>query len=289
MIHEVEQILLQLELLLRGGAQSVHINVINELNVLSRKVLLWFSASDAGAVYTADNDNHRTEVLALAVKLHNKVRNLTTSACGEIKTNLKAAAAWMLCLYGGKNAKVLSVAVNVLSKSGRELEHYGSDSDLVLRCLSGSMLYWMHVGSLSIHKDFSPVELQDMKLSALWAGVEKAKILWRIGGSPEDIRKAVAFAGDIVQSLPSRIKTSFAQEAISIADKMSQVITLAEDAIHLFKTALNAIESAMIPSVCDDVDCGGDIDKSPLAAAADTNRMKLNVLLALAFLYMTAR
>lgn len=291
MIKDIEHILQQVESLLRGGAQSAASSVIHELQLRSRRAMVWFSSPSADEDFNNCDENKRADNLSLAVKLHNKARNLTAPACAEIRTYLKATAAWMLCHYGtnGKAAKVLSIAVNTLSKCGRELESYGVDADITLQCLYGSVSNWSRMSSLSLHKSFTPVELQELKLSVFWANVEKAKVVLRICGSQEDVRKAVASAGEMVQALPSHLKMTFAYEVNSIAIKVSQSPELVEDAIHLFRTSLNALDAAMIPTFNDDADGERDVDKLSPASRAEIRRAKLNVLLCLSFLYMQTR
>jgi hypothetical protein len=291
MRSEIEPCIQQIELLLRGGATS---NTVQELKKVSHTLLTWYSSSKNIEEYERSSESERAETLGLAIKLHNKARSLTSPAHSEIRACLKATAAWMLAAYGGDKIKVLSAATTILSKAGEELANADIYPDLASKCLSGSILYWNRATSLSLHKTMSPVDLQDMKTAAFWAHLEKAKLLWRHDGQQEEIRKIISGAAEIMQTLPPKVKMRFAERVMELVQEMSKSSNKPSDTIHLLKMALNAIDSAQLPSMHIDFDAeaggnGEDADSPALRDPAEIKKLRLRAHLSLAFLYMQAK
>jgi hypothetical protein len=292
MNKEIEPCVQLVEQLLRGAVPAGSIAV--DLRKKAVNLLSWYSTSQAIDEFESCGDSEKSDALAMAVKLHNKSRNLTSPVHAEIRTSLKATSAWMLSLYGGDKIKVLSAVISILSKSGEELSLIDDHdhAELAVKCLSGAVIYWNRVVALSLHKTLSPIELQDMKLAAFYAYLEKAKLIWHRGGSVPEIKKAISGAAELMQTLPPRAKLTFAERVIAITKDMAQSSKLLEETIHNFKLALNAVDSALLPSTgCDmDAECGGgEGANTTLTQAADARILRLHLQLSLAFLYMQAK
>jgi hypothetical protein len=291
MRSEIEPCIQQVELLLRGGGATG--TIVQELKKASHRLLTWYSSPKNLEEYESATESERTETMGLAIKLHNKARNLTSPAHAEIRTCLKATAAWMLSVYGGDKIKVMFAATTILSKAGEELANADIYPDLAEKCLSGSILFWNRTISLSMHKTMPPLDLQEMKISAFWAHLEKAKLLWYHDGQQEEIRKVISGAAEIMQTLPARMKLSFADRVATLGTEMSKSSAKVTDIIHFFKMALNAIDSALLPSmqVEFDAEAGGNVDADapPLRDSAEVKKLRLSAQLSLTFLYMRAK
>ena len=287
MIEDIEACMLKLEQCLRGGGAQMQSALMVDLNTQATQFLSWFSSGKAVEEYESYNDSNKADMLALAVKLHNKARNLTSSTYSDVRTKLKATAAWMLSLYGGDKSKVFSVVISILSKAGEELSNSESNAELALRCLSGSILHWNRATSLSLHKALSPVELQDMKLAVFWANLEKANLLFHHGASSEEVKKAISGAAEIMVTLPPKAKLAFAEKVIVLGREMSQTSVMLEDTIHCFKLALNAVDSALLPQIYSE-DYAVDKESSAVNPS-DVQKLRMNIQLSLTFLYMQAK
>lgn len=283
----VEPCIQKVEQLLRGGGAAG--SVATELRKEAVELLSWYSSTAAIDEFEDSSDSTKSEMLALAVKLHNKARNLTSQAHGTIRTCLKATAAWMLSIYGGDKSKVLSAVTSILSKSGEELASMDEFAEPALKCLSGTILYWNRASALSLHTALSPVELQDMKLSVFWASLEKAKLLWSRTGAVDEVRKTISVAAELMQTLPSRTKLSFAERVATIAKDMAQKSDHVQDSIHMFKMALNGVDSALLPVVHVVSEAEGDGVEGRQVPPVEARILRLNVQLSLAFLYMQAK
>lgn len=281
MLAQLDGITQRVETLLRGGNQNA---VALELYNQSRMMLIDMSPERISHMLEETSEQMKVELVTAAVKLHNKGRNLTAQSLSEVRSILKASAGWILSIFGGDKPKVLSIVITLLTKSGQELIQYGKDSQIGSSCLSRAIFTWTRATSLAIQKDISPIDWQDMKMSVFWAYLEQISLL----SSPEDsqdLKKAIAGATEIVQTLPPLLKVTFARRVNDLAHKSSS----AEDAVQLCKTALNVVDSAMLPHVAmepDSVPMGGG---SHQANTADIKRLRLEIQLALVFFYLHAR
>ena len=308
MIKQVDNIIQQVEVLLRGGANN---SLIQDLVQLSQKLLLHFSSNNAIAEFERCNEKERTENLTLAVKLHNKARNLSSPSHAQIRAHMKAAAAWMLALYGGDKCKVLSVVITLLSKAGQEIVGFEGNSELALKCYEGSIRYWLNAKSINIHKEVSPIDLQDMRTAVFWSYLGIIEFYNRLGRSQEEIRKIVSSAKEESQTLNPRLKLTFAERLVALGRQVASSNTHTSsssssttsssasssstvNAIHYFNTAQQAIESALLPNLSGEQSDYGDVDGEgnshlTLRKSAQVKKLQMDVQLSIAFLYMNAK
>ena len=67
--------------------------------------------SSAIETFANVSEEAKAELIASAVKLHNKARNLAAQYLCELRAILKACAGWILSACGGDKPKVLSVVI----------------------------------------------------------------------------------------------------------------------------------------------------------------------------------
>jgi len=282
MLAQLDGITQRVEMLLRGGNQNA---VALELYNQSRMMLMDMSPERISHMMEETSEQMKVELVTAAVKLHNKGRNLSSTAqsLAEVRSILKASAGWVLSIFGGDKPKVLSIVITLLTKSGQELIQYGKDCQIGSSCLSRAIYTWTRATSLAIQKDISPIDWQDMKMSVFWAYLEQISLL----SSPEDsqdLKRAITGATEIVQTLPPLLKVTFARRVNDLALKA----THAEDAVQLSKTALNVVDSAMLPY------SGMEFDSAPMggthqANTTDIKRLRLEIQLSLVFFYLYSR
>ncbi len=284
MLNQVDNIIQKVETLLRGGTPSTF---ATELLNVARSLLTWLSSENAIETFTTASDETKAELIASAVKLHNKARNLAAQPLCEVRAILKACAGWILSLCGGDKPKVLSVVITLLSKSGQEIIEGGRDNETGVACLNRANQVWSRATSLAIQKDISPIDWQDMKMAIFWANLEKANLLAKVGDA-ENVRRAISAATEIVQTLPPRLKLTFADRVYQLALQASTQNNMTEEAVHYSKTALNAVDSAMLPyAPADHLEAeGAAVDCVSLSNAVEVKRLRLNIQLSLVFLYL---
>lgn len=280
MLAQLDAIIQRVETLLRGGNQNA---VALELYNLSRDMLLGISTSSISEMMEETTEQAKVELVTAAVKLHNKGRNLTAQSLAEVRSILKASAGWILSIFGGDKPKVLSIVITLLTKAGQELIQHGKDGQIGSSCLSRAIYTWTRATSLAIQKDISPIDWQDMKMSVFWAYLEQISLL-HLSTDSQELKRAIAGATEIVQTLPPLLKVTFARRVNDLAHKATQI----EDAVQLCKTALHVVDDAMLPYTVADPDsapAGG----TNQANTADTKRLRLEIQLALVFFYLHAR
>lgn len=114
---------------------------------------------------TKDGENLAHEGMNLAVKLHNKVKNLPSNQLlMEIKFILKAAAGYMLVYYGCKSWKVICPTIKILSSVGKDLQKFDSYLPLALSCTSSAIKLWNNSNGIMLQDLLSSLEYQDMKI-----------------------------------------------------------------------------------------------------------------------------
>jgi hypothetical protein len=286
MILLVESVILQVEGVLRGGSIIDQL-CYEKLKTESLTLLKHYSSRDAIEEFESCDHEQKAKMLALAVKLHNKARNLTNLAYISIRTYLKASAGWILSLYGGDNVKVLTSVITLLSKAGHELSSCEGQSEMAIVCLMGSKAFWNRAVSLSIQKDLAPIPYQEIRISTFWANIELASLLWKLKRPQEEIRLSVLAAQEMIQTLPARIKLTFAERVLGLGRELSNEKDLLGIAKDYIQTALRAIEAAVLPNLGDNADTEDEnlmIRKSP-----EVKKLKLNAQLSLAFLHMETK
>ena len=122
--NKIESILKKLENIYRGTRLTKE----DDKNLLRQSYENFFWYIEKSTSYIRDtltshllenmSENEKKENLGKAIKLHNKVRNLSTSLYFEMKNVLQAVAACMIAIYGENSAKAVHISVKLLSKVG---------------------------------------------------------------------------------------------------------------------------------------------------------------------------
>jgi len=132
-------------------------------------MILLFVTKDNGesvltSSYQPNNAEKDLDGMKLAIKLHNKVKNLASNSYLELRNVLKANSGLMLIFYGLKSLKVISPAVKILSSAGKDLQRCSNADAISLQCLSSAVQIWASTNSIMIEQLLSPLEFQDMKI-----------------------------------------------------------------------------------------------------------------------------
>ena len=284
MIDEVDVVFKQVEGLLRNANSKA----ISDTARISARLLNWFSSLDAADEVYSLSDKQKSSHLEIAVKLHNKARNLVAVPLTEVRTLLKATSAWMLTLYGGEKAKTYVAAIKILSKCGQEFS--ALHPTIAQQCFLSTIDNWKKATSKSIQLDASPLELEDLKTAVFWSYVEVVRCRSNLDVDDyEHTRKHISEAIEIMQTLPSRLKFTLAEEVMTVAYRITEQESqqlLMDESTYYFKTVLHIIDSAMLP----DSNVEGITSSSTSSIVKiDMLKVKINAQLALSFIYMEQR
>jgi hypothetical protein len=162
MLKQVETIVKLVEILLRGG--SLNEKSAQDSNILlneSYSVLKWYSCGNQ----PIPSDIERKDGLNLAIKLHNKSKNLTSNSQVQLKNILKAISGHMLLFYGDNSPKVFCPVIKILTVAGKDLQHCAPALDTSFQCLSAVVKIWSMSNITAIQQTLPPLELQEMKIA----------------------------------------------------------------------------------------------------------------------------
>lgn len=281
MFDEVDVVFKQVEGLLRNANSKA----ISDTARISLRLLNWFSSLDAADEVYSLSDKQKSSHLEIAVKLHNKARNLVAAPLTEVRTLLKATSAWMLTLYGGEKAKTYVAAIKILSKCGQEFSTL--HPTIAQQCFMSTIDNWKKASNKSIQLDASPLELEDLKTAVFWSYVEVVRCRSSGVDDYEHTRKHISEAIEIMQTLPSRLKFTLAEEVMTLAYRITEQESqlLMDESTYYFKTVLHIIDSAMLP----DSNVEGISSSASSIVKIDMLKVKINAQLALSFIYMEQR
>lgn len=169
----------QVESIIRGG--SVGGQVIPTQNgrsvvVEQVKELFEYLIAPSSQTYFTDVVDKTVEVNN-AVRLHNKVRNLSPVAHAELRAIAKACAAWMLMLFNQPVPKSICAVIKLLSRAGQETQPF-SDS-ISLKCCTAATDLWVRISIQILSQTMATLELQDIKVAVFQAYIDQADIFVR--------------------------------------------------------------------------------------------------------------
>jgi hypothetical protein len=169
----------QVESIIRGG--SVGGQVIPTQNgrsvvVEQVKELFEYLIAPSSQTYFTDVEDKTVEVNN-AVRLHNKVRNLSPVAHAELRAIAKACAAWMLMLFNQPVPKSICAVIKLLSRAGQETQPF-SDS-IALKCCTAATDLWVRISIQILSQTMATLELQDIKVAVFQAYIDQADIFVR--------------------------------------------------------------------------------------------------------------
>jgi hypothetical protein len=279
MIDSIVRIIQQLEIIIRNGATGVDSKENADLLHEAYKLCIWYSRDDPATLLGGMDSENIANHVSFAVKLHNKARNLTAPLHAELRTILKAAAAWMLSVYSDKTPKISSVIIKLLSKASQEITLLNNKEDLSLKAANAAIAAWLSSNQIAMQKLLAPIEMQEIKISVFNAYIEKAKISSVLRYDNDVTRCAAAAALEIAQTLPAAFKICFADHAMRLGyDAASSTATM-DDAIHFFRLSLNSLSGARsIESISSIPD-----DNETLMMSPEIIKMRIKIQLSLAY------
>ena len=269
----------QVESIIRGG--SVGGQVIPTQNGRSmvvenvRELFEYLIAPSSQINFT--NVDDKTVEVNNAVRLHNKVRNLSPIAHAELRAIAKACAAWMLMLFNQPVPKSICAVIKLLSRAGQETQTF-SDS-ISLKCCTAATDLWKRINIQILSQTMATLELQDIKVAVFQAYMDQADILVKTDAIKclrwvtiwcafcvtnfinnlmpfklyqqieakvqalhlSNIRGAISGAFDIVQSLPEGLKVYFAEQTILLGGRLSE-LNATDEAIHILQISVSSID-----------------------------------------------
>lgn len=255
-IPDIDKIMSKLELLLRGGQSKIQSNEIQELLILSNKIyLFFFNIVSKGNEY---NSNQKNQFLELAVKLHNKARNLTSQNLTEIRTILKASCAWMFIIFGDKNSKILSTIIKLLTKCGEEFHLNHKNNRCASECYNSVCILWSNSNDIPIYNDLPPLELQEIKLAVFRSLIGKINIEINNDEKNFEIKKIKQnFASilSLVSGLHIRYRLLIIDRLLKVGHKCADLKMNLRDALHFITIALDLLDNVKIDEL---INCNDD-------------------------------
>lgn len=234
LIGEMETII---ERVIRGGGASNPI----EATLKATQLFEMLSNVQVRESFLKLTEAERNERMNVAVRLHNKVRTFTQVAYAELKARTKACAAFFLYVLNTENPKA-SVRTHIIRLLGRACQEIQPYSEITAhRCCEGAIKLYNPVNMEDFSRHLPPLELVDMKNTIFQAYIDQANLLVR-NGDMEQIRKSIAGANEIVQSLPDVKKMQFARELIQLGSQLSSMVGAVQDAAYLLQTATNCLD-----------------------------------------------
>lgn len=187
----------------------------------------------------------------------------------EAKIYLKAAAAWMLTVYGGLKFKSLVACIRLHCRAAAELMlHFESDSEAAVRSLRQAVENWGHVNNQALERMVSAAELEELRVCMFHCFVSQGRLLVRARGAPRDLQAAVAGAMELAQHLPA-LRLSFAQHAVDVGYYLAaQGFTM--DGVGYFSRALTVLDL---------------LEQSEEVPSEEREHLKIKANLSLAYLY----
>ena len=110
-MENLEDIFKLVDHLLRGKPAD---SKVDQLLRLGMTLVDWAVTLDVNSSPIAQSK--REEIVAVAIKIHNKARNLPTDLYGPVRSVLKTAAAWMLFHFSKKTPAAICMILKLLSR-----------------------------------------------------------------------------------------------------------------------------------------------------------------------------
>lgn len=292
-MDKVIKLIKSVETLLRSGNVGGK-DCLGDMLRESQTLFEWFISQEALQEAVKLNTATRTSHVSLAVKLHNKARNLTSATYAEIKPLLKAVSAAMLSVYSDKNPKIVAIILKLFSKAAQELQARCSTQQLAYQCCITAVQLWANNNSeYTLERVLPPIEYQEVKIAVFQTYMDTALLSEQLGYDRSIARTTTSRAMEMVQSLPVVLKISFASQALLMGTNLTTPQTMS-DATHYFSLALAAISSALLQQSCGgrgEEDCGDGGDDSNAAYEHKQELLKLRTQaqLSLAYAFMETK
>ena len=236
--NDVEDVIQSIETILRGKSQLVD---IEQLLTKSGSIYQFFANAENCEKLGSEFAESKIKFLESAVKLHNKCRNLGNNYA-EIRSNLKAACAWIFAALGEKSARVFVIVFKLLAKSGDDYYKLVGQGEHALQCYETALSLWSNVGKLDIADRLTPIDLQDMKIAVFACMIGEARIQFSYSKKIKEIKMIIAGAVEIVHFLTLSYR-------IRLCEVILEIITTAitdkesiSEVLSLYTTCLDILE-----------------------------------------------
>ena len=171
---------------------------------------------------TADEER-RTENVNFAVSLHNRIRNIPSSARAEVfKAYIKAVVAKYLVLYcsSENTVKAMSKSILLLARAGMDLMHLPgapetTRSDAIL-CLKEVARMWADIPETALLKVISPLETDNLRIAVYQTEICLAESL---ASNITDALVHIRAASNLVRSMQAEVKLELSKRCTTIAFK----------------------------------------------------------------------
>jgi hypothetical protein len=244
---DIDRILKRLETLLRTSQSKATQQDVQELVGYAYRIFDYFHdvVVHKREQVQVDNSNDYVE---LAVKLHNKVRNLNLPMLSIAKNLLRATAAWMFILFGEKTSKILSIIIKLLSKSGEELCRHEETKSYGLNCFNACIVLWKTSGEVPTYDQLPALELQDTKF-CVFKSLQGVIINSNIAKMEiNDIKQVASFGLDIAESLDDRFQLSLVDTLFKIGHQLASGENKI-DAIHFLNLGISILRKPIFQNI----------------------------------------
>jgi hypothetical protein len=231
---------LGVEVLIRGGIQSKLDSEKEIIIELGLQTLNWVSSCEINEFANSCNQTEKDEYVNLAIKLHNKVRNLSSDSYKVTQTILKACSAWTLLAFSQMKPAGIGMMIKLFSRVSNDAQHIDKLQNHILSSCQQVTSLWGKLDLESLSESMAPLELQELKTAAFHSFLDCANYSKNI----EETRKALLGALDLVQSLPLGLKLSFVNTSMKVGSALANASSF-QDSIQIFKISLQIIGSIL--------------------------------------------
>lgn len=274
----LESVAARIEVLLRNGTAKLPEKDYESLKEDAYSLYNMFQESGQYSNgVKAMSETERNRLLDLAVKLHNKCRNLSSSHL-EVRAILRASCAWMFATFGDRHYRVSIIVMKLMRKSGDDM-HLVGNSKYALECWVAASNLWHYIKSTPSIDQLPPLEVQDLKLSIFncYLGILKTK---GQEGDRKNTQEALANLQAAMELLPFVSFTNrigLAQVLVSIASTFAVSKELQNDAINMYNKCVEILDASKL----------NDYGESSAEAKYKVNNLRLRCFLSMAYLYIS--
>ena len=251
--QKVERLLKEIEILLRGGkVRNPGDDELTAIERSSRDLLMYYSSPKASDNSRLIDNNLRTSLVSLGVKLHNKVRNIidANQTQNKIRAILRATAAYMFKIYGDMVAKLFAACIKLFSKSGREMLHFNELTEVARNCLKEVDLMWKGTAPNMIN-GLTNLEVEDIKTALCLSYIDLVHSYSDDSKKVPDMEIALNNCLNCIDGLPMNFRLILAEISMQIGQRIADSRCNIIESLKFLKIALDALKFS---NVEDEVD-----------------------------------
>ena len=250
---DIDTVLKKLEVFLRSSQSKADPQEIQELVGYAYRIFDYFHNVVVNKKEEVRVDNNQ-DYVELAVKLHNKVRNMTVPSLSIAKNLLRACAAWMFILFGDKTSKILSIIIKLLSKSGEDLCRCEETKAYGLHCFNACIILWKSSGDVNLYDQLPALDLQDTKFcvfKSLQGVIMNSNIATM---DISDIKQVASFGLELAESLDDRFQLSLVDTLFKIGHQLTNQDNNKNDALYFLNLAINILRKPIFIQILQEED-----------------------------------